>query len=513
MAKNPPKNKEKPWPLYVSLIFVAVAALLRFLMLDNKPIHFDESINMWFVRRIIEDGYFTYDPTNFHGPLLFYLMHFAQLFTGPKFLYGRLVATLFSFLTLVLLWWGPKEQRTALRWSSLFLLLSPAMIFFGRSGIHESVFVFFQVLGFMSFHYLVIKDFKKFWLYFAGGLFGMMALKETFVILILALVPAFIVAWGSFPRKPQLSQWRSELKVSFKDRDVQWALLAMLLFFLGIYGGFGAHLKGIADFVLALMPWLKTGVHGAGHEKEFLHWGKMMVTTEPMIVAGFVFGMFYFRRDLWLRFYAVFAMVLWLIYSWIPYKTPWCLISILWPFAIVAGFGVKEFFEKTAPRWQQVLLVVAFLGFASYESLRIYQLDFQDPIDMNHPYVYVNSTYQMKNFLIGVDKTLADNPALRESDVSVAMEETWPFPIVFADFYHLNYTRLSGDIPKAALIYIVDLSEQSVMIGKLKDWGLEPTYQTFVMELRQGRAPVRVFVRRDIFKDRFPWQLQDLGAL
>jgi uncharacterized protein (TIGR03663 family) len=510
------KAFRQPHLCAMSLLFLLCAALSRFLGLNNKPIHFDESINMWFVQRIWEEGFFTYDPTNYHGPLMFYLIQFVQLFTGFDFLSTRWVATIFSFLSLVILWFAPVAQRKAFRWAAVFLLLSPAMAFYGRSGIHESTFVFFQVLGFLSFHFLVAREFRKFWWTFVASLLGMMALKETFVVLILAVIPAVLMVWFFEARRLKIKKWCQDLSVSFQEREVYLPLLAMLLVFIGIYSGFGAHPKGLLDFFVALMPWLKTGVQGSGHEKEFFHWIKLMSWNEYGILVGFFAALPFVKKNKWIRFYFVFTFFLWLIYSLIPYKTPWCIISILWPFAIVAGFGMDEWMQKLVS-WKKLpihvlfyfALVILFCG----ESLRMYEILYQNPINMNHPYVYVNSTYQMKEFIEKTQALIKVNPLLREQTLQIGTEESWPLPIVFHRFYSLSYFKVKDRVEPEALIYMIDQQDQAAIEIKLKELNQTAFYQVFSLEVRQNRAPILVYLKKNYFKNKFSWELKDVGSL
>ena len=68
-----------PW------LILALAAFLRFFLLGIKPPHFDEGINGWFVDQVMKNGFYRYDPTNYHGPLHFYvLLLFAEfVWTQP----------------------------------------------------------------------------------------------------------------------------------------------------------------------------------------------------------------------------------------------------------------------------------------------------------------------------------------------------------------------------------------------------------------------------------------------
>jgi len=513
MTKLLMKFKEKPLEMSLTLIFLLIAALTRFVLLDNKPIHFDESINMWFVERIWTDGFFRYDPTNYHGPMMFYLIQFVQLFTGFDYLSTRWAATIFSFLTLVILWFGPLKQRGALRWAAVFLLMSPAMGFYGRSGIHESTFVFFQVLGFLSFHYLVEKDFKKFWLLFIASLLGMMALKETFLVLILAFGPAALVVLATERKKVVLKKWTQDLVKSFKTPEVYFPLLGMFLLFLGFYSGFGGNPKGLADFFVALAPWLKTGVQGAGHEKSFWTWILWMGKYEFAILAGFVLSLPFIINNKWIRFYFVFTFFLWLIYSLIPYKTPWCIISILWPFAILAGFGVDEFIKKFSGAAKQAPLYIGLVALFGGEAYFLNQTIYKNPIDMDHPYVYVNSTYPMKEFIEKTQQLLVENPVLRAQTIQIGTEESWPIPIVFHKTYTLSYFRTNAKVEENALMYMVDFQDQKIIEDTLKSRGVGDQYGGFKLQVRQGRSEILIYVKKEFFTGRFSWELKEVGSL
>ena len=64
-------ESSRAWWIAVLLVFV-VAAILRVTVLDIKPLHHDEGVNGFFLRRLAEEGTFHYDPANYHGPTLPY---------------------------------------------------------------------------------------------------------------------------------------------------------------------------------------------------------------------------------------------------------------------------------------------------------------------------------------------------------------------------------------------------------------------------------------------------------
>src|SRR5690349_8001614 len=66
------------WEMVAAAILLA-AAVLRFANLDLKPLHHDEGVNGFFLLRLLRNGFYHYDPSNYHGPTLYY---FAALTSG-----------------------------------------------------------------------------------------------------------------------------------------------------------------------------------------------------------------------------------------------------------------------------------------------------------------------------------------------------------------------------------------------------------------------------------------------
>jgi hypothetical protein len=54
-----------------SLIILLAAALLRLILLTQKPLHHDEGVNGLFLVNLFRTGYYHYDPSNYHGPSLY----------------------------------------------------------------------------------------------------------------------------------------------------------------------------------------------------------------------------------------------------------------------------------------------------------------------------------------------------------------------------------------------------------------------------------------------------------
>ncbi len=430
-------------------------------MLENKPIHHDEAVNAWWLTQISELGYFPYDPTNYHGPLYFYVQWFFNSIFGDELWVLRAGAVFFSALTVGLLY------KKGYRWGALAMSLSPAFFFFSRSAIHESMFVFFQVVMLLGFLDWVQEEDRGLEL-FLLGLFGSFAVKETWALSFISLIVAFL-ATKSFPRQ-----------ISF--RPVLVAFAAWLIIFTGFFQDF----SGALNFFKAFMPWLNTGTAGSGHDKAFLFWLEQIFRYETLflfvaLMAGFI--LLKKRASRKFCFIFIFTLLQLLIYSLIPYKTIWCLIAILWPLCLLADETANEFMAKCSYRkW----IFLFSMGLMAWQSVWIYKLNFQNPISFDHPYVYVQTSQAVKTFAERVSS---------QWNVLVVRKDVWPFPWIFRKNQNLRY--LSQNADKGELeslmtevdIVISDLESSDQVTELAQGWKKEMFY------LRDGANEVFVFQR------------------
>src|SRR5437899_1181300 len=166
-----------PWAI------IALGALLRIIFLGMKPPHFDEGINGWFVDQMVKNGFYRYDPTNYHGPLHFYVLFLCQTLFGRHILALRLPVVLVSIGCVWLaLKFEPLIGRNVSRLAALAMAVSPGFVFYGRYSIHEVWLVLFSMMFILG-----LLGLWKFgtpnYLWCAGmGVAGMILTKETYVI-------------------------------------------------------------------------------------------------------------------------------------------------------------------------------------------------------------------------------------------------------------------------------------------------------------------------------------------
>ena len=484
------------------LSVLAVAGLFLFSALSLKPPHFDEGINGFFVNQVWAKGFYDYNPNNYHGPLFFYLLQISEKVFGFGVGSFRFVTALFSLLAI---WFVMRSSSVLGRYGSyaaaVAMALSPGVIFFGRSAIHEAVFVFFQILWMVGFVMLREKSDRQAVVLFLAGLFGCLVLKETFVILGMA----FAVAWAWVEISPEvLKKTSAGRKVERPRRKKGEALpkyfllkagTAAVLVWLVLYTGFFRNWKGASDFFEAVAPWLKTGVSASGHDKPSYYWLELILKYEWPALAGLagacvgVFG-----RSWKMRFFSALSLVNLMIYSFIPYKTPWCIIDILWPLFFVAGLWAEQlhgrFLEGKGFFYPLAAGIVAAILMRS--ALVGYRVNFVRYTDPREPYVYVQTKNDIKVVEDIIGRKISTSPEFHNMKILMKLKDSWPLPWVFSRFPDLRY----GDYKTPGG------GDADVIFGEtnVNEDGLRGLYVRRKIELRDSRAPIYVYLKRSTFE-------------
>ena len=146
-----------PW-LAACLAITAVAIFWRFWQLELKPLHHDEGVNGHFLIPLFRDGIYKYDPTNYHGPDLYYIaLAWTKMFGLTTFNLRASVA-IFGVLTVVLAFFLKNYiGRIGSLAAAAFLAFSPGMVYISRYFIHEILFVFFSFGIVVAFLYFIEK--------------------------------------------------------------------------------------------------------------------------------------------------------------------------------------------------------------------------------------------------------------------------------------------------------------------------------------------------------------------
>lgn len=467
------------------LFFIILAFISRFYLLDLKPIHSDESVNGWFVMRIWETGFFKYDPSNYHGPLYFYLIHLAEAFLGKSLFSIRFIAALSSALTVVLL-----LNKSKYLWAAFFILFSPTMIFYGRSGIHESLFVLLQVMATISFIDFFKNQKVQSFYNLVSAIILMLAVKETVAIYVLSLlIPVTIFQFKN------LKNIFISLKAQTQKENLFFPAISLLIFILAFSGGYKNPL-GLIDFFKAFLPWLKTGTdQSGGHNKEFLYWLSLLVKGDYIVLILMsittVVGLFY--KNTVYRMVLIASWIQFLIYSLIPYKTPWCIIAMIPGFYIIFD-DAFDYLKIFLNRWQMIFKgLMVLLAFSQIQD--VYKLNFKVPFWESHPFVYVNSTSDLKKWTDSIIQTVEKYPEYKLETIQIANQESWPFPWLFQNVIKMDYFKFKDKIFQNALVYIIDPQDQEL----LNRQEFSKSYQSTQFQMRQSGPQVQLWIRQDFY--------------
>ena len=310
---------------------IALGAFLRFLLLSMKAPHFDEGINGWFVDQMMKTGFYRYDPTNYHGPLHFYILFLSEALFGRHIWALRLPVVLASIGSIfVTLKFEPLVGRRVSRIAALAMAVSPGFIFYGRYSIHEVWLLLFSmlfVLGLLGLWRFGTRGY----LWCVGlGTAGMILTKETYVIHIGCAVIAGGVLWVSHRLTPMPEVKRARQQWDLVDLAIVTA--TGIFFIVFFYSGTFLNWPGVKGLYLTFAAWYQTGSNGNGHEKPWPYWLELVIRYEWPVFIGLMLCLAcQFFRNYVIRYLAIYGVGIFAAYSIIHYKTPWIIISIVWP--------------------------------------------------------------------------------------------------------------------------------------------------------------------------------------
>jgi hypothetical protein len=156
------------------------------------------------------------------------------------------------------------------------------------------------------------------------------------------------------------------------------------------------------------------------------------------------------------RYLAIYGLGELIGYSIVPYKTPWCIISLVWPFYFLFGLAVVHL-AKSIDRWT-IGIAATLLGVASVGAS--WKLNFHDYADEAEPYVYVQTTADVNELLVPLQKLARQNPVNYQIRGHIILPERYPFAWLLADFPQIDYSDLD-QLPEAldADFLLVDNSD------------------------------------------------------
>jgi uncharacterized protein (TIGR03663 family) len=417
-----------------------IALLLRVLWLNDKPPHFDEGVNGYFVDQITHTGFYHYDPSNFHGPLHFYGLFVSQTLLGREAWVLRLPVALLSTACVGLVlalrpYLGTRPSLLA----ALAMAISPGMVFYGRYAIHETELLFFLLLGTLGLLGLWQKPGHRGALWQLGlGITGMILTKETYALHLAtgALTLASLRIFNRFsPPAPDTTPgWEPVPTLAAAGPVLATCAGLVLCFYSGCFLDFSS-LPGLWE---TFLHWFHTGTAGAsGHEKPWDYWFTLLFRYEWPALLGVAAALLSLLPGTpkALRALAFYGLGTLAAYSLIAYKTPWCLIVIQWPFMVLAGCGI-DWALRRLDGWIAGTGAALLLG---HSALACGWINFREATNENEPYVYVQTLPEIR-LLVDPLRTLARrDPMAFHLPGYLVGTEMHPLTWLLGDFTRLHF--------------------------------------------------------------------------
>jgi uncharacterized protein (TIGR03663 family) len=461
----PPRRTR--WAAFVLVALFGLA--LRLPQLGVRPMHTDEAVNGYIVGQLLAGKSFTYDPRDRHGPMLAALalplvrLQGAKTFSDLTEHELRLTTVLAGTVT-ILLFGAAVEMFGFLPCliAALLFACAPLSVYYDRYFIHESLFVA-ATFGLVLSVWCVCKTHLVWQAALSGACAALMlASKETALLHFLALAAAAIVFW----------RWNLRGKHSglvWSPRAFLAAAAAFLLLSILLFTWFGTNWESLSELLHAA-PNFFARASGEGHQKPFWYFAQLLTGgwSGGAIVALACIGWFQTmrRRDPspygFLAFYAVFLGIL---YSLIPYKTPWLALNFWLPVSVFAGLAIESLWRmatkyparRTAVRACCILMAVLAAILIAHDTR---QRVFLQPADETNPYAYAHTSEDILGLPVEIER-LAHQNGIASPRIAVIAADPWPLPWYLRHFPNVGFWQ-PGQQPGSADFYITsaDAAEQ-----------------------------------------------------
>jgi len=456
--------------LRIALLTALVAGVtlaLRLPFPEARPLHGDEANQIVRTGHLLETGEYHYDPTDHHGPVLYYCAWpVVRVFGGPAFADSeiwmyRLVPVLFALATVLLtaglgIWKfnGVFPGHRSLFLAALFAATSPGLVYYSRYFIQETQLVFFLLgMGVALRYYAYWPSWRSALLFgFCGGC--ALACKETALLAFFAMA---VAAWTAFGVHRIGIYWRT--------KHILIAVLTLMLTTLLWFSSFLTHPQGVVD---ALATGFGSYAARATGTPEHTHpwwfyfqtffafrYGKGPFWSEAgLLLPAVLAGIAAFRKggSRALRFVTVYTVVQAAVYAAIPYKTPWCALGFLHGVTLLAGAGIGVAWDglrrhrlRVPGRVAVALFVVVVCAWQARQACRAC---FELPADPRNPYVYAHTAPDAMKLVARIEQLCAPAAGL-STPIAVALppSDTWPLPFYLRRYTRIGYWTALQDIP------------------------------------------------------------------
>ncbi len=433
--------------------------------------HTDEAVNAYIVGQLLAGESYHYDPQDRHGPMLYAIAwpiarlgeakSFASL-TEVSVRIGPVVAgTLAVFLFAAL---AAQIGFASAAVAALLYAISPLFVYYSRDFIHETFFVAATLGAIISGFRLLEKTSVRNGILFGTSTGLMLACKETAAIHFVAFGIAAL-AWPGVLRARAPQGFAGMIKPAL-------AVLISFCFVLGIsytWGGF--HFRGLLDLARAV-PNFAHRATGQGHEKPVWYYLALLGGgwSGAVLLALALVGALSRKvaSPNALRVLVVYTIAIVILYSVLPYKTPWLALNLCFPIVVLAGIGIVWLCQLAqgkglVPGIALGAILVCALGRDTWQRV------FADPAGEQNPYAYAQTVEDLTRLPNRLKQLAAASH--HELRIAVVALDPWPLPWYLREFTQIGFWQ-PGQWPAGFDVYITS-PEAAATAPQLATWHSE----------------------------------------
>lgn len=512
----------------VFLALVLLASALRFPALAARPMHADEAIHADKLGTLLEGGGYAYDPAEYHGPTLYYLGLLAARLQGARsyveideVTLRSVPAVLGVLLVAAHLGARPLLGAPAAALAGLLAAISPAMVFYSRYFIHEMPLAFFSfltLLGTCSY----LRSPGPVAALLTGVCAGLMlATKETALLALGSLLLA--VALTELADRRRGAEAGTIASV-VRGRHVRLALVAALAVAAVLFSSFLRHPAGVADALRAYANYAGRAAAASAHFHPWDYYLRLLVHfpsqgtpvwSEGLILslavvgglAGWVGKGVPGADQRWLRLLGFYALLMLVLYSAIPYKTPWCLLGFLHGMILLAGAGAVVLGRAAPGLAGKALLAALLVAGGAHLGWQAVAGSFLFASDPRNPYVYAHTgsdVFEIAGRIRAAARAYPDGASMPVQIVS--RENLWPLPWYLRGLTGVQWWNAVSDEARVAPVVVVTPDMEAALVRRLYDLPPPGERELYVslferpLELRP-RVELRAYVARSLSED------------
>ncbi len=427
-----------------------VALALRLPRLQQRPMHGDEAVHAIKFKDLLEEGVYEYDPNEYHGPTLNYLtliparLSSAEKLTEVSEFTLRIVPVFFGVsLVLLVLLIGRGLGSSAAVYAAVLTAISPAMVFYSRYYIQEMLLVSFTFCA-IVFGYRYTRNRNIVWALLTGMSMGLMhATKETCIIAFGSMLLALVITLLMRREKGSIVNTVRAVKPSHFLAFLAAGVVASALF----YSSFLSNPRGILDSIRTYTTYFDRAGNNTLHIHPWYYYIRMLLYsrffdgprwTEALIVllalVGFAAavikkGITYANIHL-VRFLGFYTLILTVVYSLIPYKTPWCVLGFLHGMILLAGVGAVVLVRLLPNVLPRLIIICLLLESSLYLLWQSYLNSYEYYSDSRNPYVYAHPTDEVFTVVKRIEEMARVHPDGYRMHIQVICpgKDYWPLP-------------------------------------------------------------------------------------